>query len=313
MRRGKLKKSSLILIILTAIFTLISYASDQMVIRSEDELRNTKIFLENTKNKVTEYELLSDSLYAIAMNADLELQSRLFKRNFLIKSIILLDDDIEIISKKEKNIFSEKIYGNNAESEFKWQLMRELSELVFYMNSIAIDYANIHVYQEELINKINQNKIKKLENLFFNNENLNLVTLNLKDKFFYKDISIYNDLLRLGSLSQDETDEYRLWALEKFDVKNFFDIYKYKMFILNRLDIDASKIDDFIEILDEKALLIEEEIENTFISIQKININKNYFILLSILFQVLSLLFLLLLFKSFLITPKKTYKKILTV
>tara|TARA_B100000795_G_C22732332_1_gene411889 strand:+ start:233 stop:1174 length:942 start_codon:yes stop_codon:yes gene_type:complete len=313
MRRGKLKKSSLILIILTAIFTLISYASDQMVIRSEDELRNTKIFLENTKNKVTEYELLSDSLYAIAMNADLELQSRLFKRNFLIKSIILLDDDIEIISKKEKNIFSEKIYGNNAKSEFKWQLMRELSELVFYMNSIAIDYANIHVYQEELINKINQNKIKKLENLFFNNENLNLVTLNLKDKFFYKDISIYNDLLRLGSLSQDETDEYRLWALEKFDVKNFFDIYKYKMFILNRLDIDASKIDDFIEILDEKALLIEEEIENTFISIQKININKNYFILLSILFQVLSLLFLLLLFKSFLITPKKTYKKILTV
>ena len=313
MRRGKLKKSSLILIILTAIFTLISYASDQMVIRSEDELRNTKIFLENTKNKVTEYELLSDSLYAIAMNADLELQSRLFKRNFLIKSIILLDDDIEIISKKEKNIFSEKIYGNNAESEFKWQLMRELSELVFYMNSIAIDYANIHVYQEELINKINQNKIKKLENLFFNNENLNLVTLNLKDKFFYKDISIYNDLLRLGSLSQDETDEYRLWALEKFDVKNFFDIYKYKMFILNRLDIDASKIDDFIEILDEKALLIEEEIENTFLSIQKININKNYFILLSILFQVLSLLFLLLLFKSFLITPKKTYKKILTV
>ena len=313
MRRGKLKKSSLILIILTAIFTLISYASDQMVIRSEDELRNTKIFLENTKNKVTEYELLSDSLYAIAMNADLELQSRLFKRNFLIKSIILLDDDIEIISKKEKNIFSEKIYGNNAESEFKWQLMRELSELVFYMNSIAIDYANIHVYQEELINKINQNKIKKLENLFFNNENLNLVTLNLKDKFFYKDISIYNDLLRLGSLSKDETDEYRLWALEKFDVKNFFDIYKYKMFILNRLDIDASKIDDFIEILDEKALLIEEEIENTFISIQKININKNYFILLSILFQVLSLLFLLLLFKSFLITPKKTYKKILTI
>ena len=313
MRRGKLKKSSLILIILTAIFTLISYASDQMVIRSEDELRNTKIFLENTKNKVTEYELLSDSLYAIAMNADLELQSRLFKRNFLIKSIILLDDDIEIISKKEKNIFSEKIYGNNAESEFKWQLMRELSELVFYMNSIAIDYANIHVYQEELINKINQNKIKKLENLFFNNENLNLVTLNLKDKFFYKDISIYNDLLRLGSLSQDETDEYRLWALEKFDVKNFFDIYKYKIFILNRLDIDASKIDDFIEILDEKALLIEEEIENTFLSIQKININKNYFILLSILFQVLSLLFLLLLFKSFLITPKKTYKKILTV
>ena len=313
MRRGKLKKSSLILIILTAIFTLISYASDQMVIRSEDELRNTKIFLENTKNKVTEYELLSDSLYAIAMNADLELQSRLFKRNFLIKSIILLDDDIEIISKKEKNIFSEKIYGNNAESEFKWQLMRELSELVFYMNSIAIDYANIHVYQEELINKINQNKIKKLENLFFNNENLNLVTLNLKDKFFYKDISIYNDLLRLGSLSQDETDEYRLWALEKFDVKNFFDIYKYKIFILNRLDIDASKIDDFIEILDEKALLIEEEIEKIFISIQKININKNYFILLSILFQVLSLLFLLLLFKSFLITPKKTYKKILTI
>ena len=49
MRRGKLSNKSLIFIILTATFTLLSYASDQMVIRSEDKLRNAKILLENKK------------------------------------------------------------------------------------------------------------------------------------------------------------------------------------------------------------------------------------------------------------------------
>ena len=87
MRRGKLSNKSLILIILTATFTLLSYASDQMVIRSEDKLRNAKILLENKKNRNTQYETISAKFDAITTNVDLKLQSYLPKRNFLIKSI----------------------------------------------------------------------------------------------------------------------------------------------------------------------------------------------------------------------------------
>ena len=313
MRRGKLSNKSLIFIILTATFTLLSYASDQMVIRSEDKLRNAKILLENKKNRNTQYETISAKFDAITTNVDLKLQSYLPKRNFLIKSIILLDDEIEISSRNSINIFSENLgEGVDAKRTFKWQIVRELKDIVLFIDAMAVDFADIYIYQEELIKKNNQNKIGRLKNLFFYDENIKEATLDLEQKLFYKDMSIYTDLYNEQTLTAEQTRTYLEWALENFTTKNFYDIYKYKMFLLERLYKDSNKLDKFIEILDDNLFLIEDEIEDTLKIIQKININKNYFILSSILFQVVSLLFLLLLFKSFLIKPKKSYRAILT-
>ena len=313
MRRGKLSNKSLIFIILTATFTLLSYASDQMVIRSEDKLRNAKILLENKKNRNTQYETISAKFDAITTNVDLKLQSYLPKRNFLIKSIILLDDEIEISSRNSINIFSENLgEGVDAKRTFKWQIVRELKDIVLFIDAMAVDFADIYIYQEELIKKNNQNKIKQLKNLFFYNENIKEATLDLEQKLFYKDMSIYTDLYNEQTLTAEQTQTYLEWALENFTTKNFYDIYKYKMFLLERLYKDSNKLVKFTEILDDNLFLIEDEIEDTLKIIQKININKNYFILSSILFQVVSLLFLLLLFKSFLIKPKKNYRAILT-
>tara|TARA_B110001450_G_C17637748_1_gene487915 strand:+ start:954 stop:1898 length:945 start_codon:yes stop_codon:yes gene_type:complete len=313
MRRGKLSNKSLIFIILTATFTLLSYASDQMVIRSEDKLRNAKILLENKKNRNTQYETISAKFDAITTNVDLKLQSYLPKRNFLIKSIILLDDEIEISSRNSINIFSENLgEGVDAKRTFKWQIVRELKDIVLFIDAMAVDFADIYIYQEELIKKNNQNKIKQLKNLFFYNENIEEATLDLEQKLFYKDMSIYTDLYNEQTLTTEQTQTYLEWALENFNTKNYYDIYKYKMFLLKRLYKDSNKLDKFTEILDDNLFLIEDEIDDTLKIIQKININKNYFILSSILFQVVSLLFLLLLFKSFLIKPKNSYRTILT-
>ena len=313
MRRGKLSNKSLIFIILTATFTLLSYASDQMVIRSEDKLRNAKILLENKKNRNTQYETISAKFDAITTNVDLKLQSYLPKRNFLIKSIILLDDEIEISSRNSINIFSENLgEGVDAKRTFKWQIVRELKDIVLFIDAMAVDFADIYIYQEELIKKNNQNKIKQLKNLFFYNENIEEATLDLEQKLFYKDMSIYTDLYNKQTLTTEQTQTYLEWALENFTTKNYYDIYKYKMFLLKRLYTDSNKLGKFTEILDDNLFLIEDEIDDTLKIIQKININKNYFILSSILFQVVSLLFLLLLFKSFLIKPKNSYRTILT-
>ena len=313
MRRGKLSNKSLIFIILTATFTLLSYASDQMVIRSEDKLRNAKILLENKKNRNTQYETISAKFDAITTNVDLKLQSYLPKRNFLIKSIILLDDEIEISSRNSINIFSENLgEGVDAKRTFKWQIVRELKDIVLFIDAMAVDFADIYIYQEELIKKNNQNKIKQLKNLFFYNENIEEATLDLEQKLFYKDMSIYTDLYNEQKLTTEQTQTYLEWALENFNTKNYYDIYKYKMFLLKRLYTDSNKLGKFTEILDDNLFLIEDEIDDTLKIIQKININKNYFILSSILFQVVSLLFLLLLFKSFLIKPKNSYRTILT-
>ena len=53
--------------------------------------------------------------------------------------------------------------------------------------------------------------------------------------------------------------------------------------------------------------LIEEDeknLEDTFVDLKKVSFRKNYLILFSILSQILSLLFLLLLFRSFLMTKR---------
>ena len=47
MRRGKITNRSLILIVIVAFFTIMSYLFDQLVINSEDKLRNTKVLYEN--------------------------------------------------------------------------------------------------------------------------------------------------------------------------------------------------------------------------------------------------------------------------
>ena len=261
----------------------------------------------------TQYETISAKFDAITTNVDLKLQSYLPKRNFLIKSIILLDDEIEISSRNSINIFSENLgEGVDAKRTFKWQIVRELKDIVLFIDAMAVDFADIYIYQEELIKKNNQNKIGRLKNLFFYDENIKEATLDLEQKLFYKDMSIYTDLYNEQTLTAEQTRTYLEWALENFTTKNFYDIYKYKMFLLERLYKDSNKLDKFIEILDDNLFLIEDEIEDTLKIIQKININKNYFILSSILFQVVSLLFLLLLFKSFLIKPKKSYRAILT-
>ena len=72
----------------------------------------------------------------------------------------------------------------------------------------------------------------------------------------------------------------------------------------NYLDI----IDKDTALIDDKIIVYEDMRQNSQITIQKISSQKNFFILLSISTQILSLLFLLFLFKSFLIRPKKSYK-----
>ena len=53
--RRKLNNKSVILIFIIAIFTLSSYSFDQMVIRSEDKLRNYQIKLENLNVEIESF------------------------------------------------------------------------------------------------------------------------------------------------------------------------------------------------------------------------------------------------------------------
>ena len=53
--RRKINNNTIILILIIAVFTLLSYSFDQLVIRNEDKLRNLQIKLENTNVKIHNY------------------------------------------------------------------------------------------------------------------------------------------------------------------------------------------------------------------------------------------------------------------
>ena len=78
MRRGKITNRSLILIVIVAFFTIMSYLFDQLVINSEDKLRNTKVLYENKKNELVANITFAETLSTISKGIDINIGQYLF-------------------------------------------------------------------------------------------------------------------------------------------------------------------------------------------------------------------------------------------
>ena len=75
------------------------------------------------------------------------------------------------------------------------------------------------------------------------------------------------------------------------------------MLLLKQIHEDTLIIEEIMDKIDDEIVEIEDELTLIFEEIKNQSIRKNYFILTSILSQILSLLFLLLLFRTFLVKP----------
>ena len=80
---------------MVAIFTIFSYGFDQLVIRTEDKLRNLKINFQNIENKLSKHEALSDSLLNISQANYSNVLPTLLRRNLLIKTRLLTDTKLK--------------------------------------------------------------------------------------------------------------------------------------------------------------------------------------------------------------------------
>ena len=65
MRRKFVNLKSLIYIVLIAVFTLLSYISDQGIIRQEDNLRKSDIEIDNLTTKSVELNTISEQLLSL--------------------------------------------------------------------------------------------------------------------------------------------------------------------------------------------------------------------------------------------------------
>ena len=87
MRRGQINNKSLILIFIVALFTILSYTSDQYLIRQEDKFRELNIEYNNLRTKIISYTSISQSLDDIEIEANNTMENFLRKRHIWIKSL----------------------------------------------------------------------------------------------------------------------------------------------------------------------------------------------------------------------------------
>ena len=106
------------------------------------------------------------------------------------------------------------------------------------------------------------------------------------DIFWNKDYKEFKDKLFTNGISKN------------YEIKDWVSFRNFKLLLLENFHKETQKMYKLEEYIDEKIINNEEDLNNILLKIKKNNTIKNYFILTGIISQILTLFFLLLLFRS---------------
>ena len=290
--RRKLDSSKFVFFILAiAFFTILSYFFDQMVIRKEDDLRNQKIQLENYNVKINNINNLSSQMMSLQQYAASKYLTYGKYRNYWFKNIILLLD--ETILNNERL----EIKDNFISYSFATELVK--TRFIDFYDSVLISHNSIR---------------NRIQDLFgWNTEDLFPEYYDKKGYLIYPEVEfdeVFNEIENLndkdfekyGSLILD--DDKVDFALDNFNLKDWSDLHKFTYNLINKFDFYYDFLEENSKKLEKIVASQEEMRELTIIALNKTNSQKNYFILISIISQIISLLFLLFLFRSLLLINK---------
>jgi|TARA_Y100000294_G_C8529867_1_gene326469 hypothetical protein len=292
MRRGKYNNKALILVLIVGFFTIISYMSDQLVIRQEDSIRNLNIDYNNLRTKILTYQSIEKNLESFTVNSSQLILNSLKKRNIWVKATLLFDDEASHYSKYIAKFSKEDSKGwldeNYIKIRLRVDLYNNLRRLIRNNNETHNNYGVLYNNHQKLFDQINVNLFKELENLINYKDIFNS---NL-DKFQVKDFEFYNKMI-------NSPVAFKTY-LDKFEIDYSFDLFTLTMLIVKKHHIfnqmQYPGIKSLRNIIEEDA----KKLDSIFIELKENSSQKNYYILLSILSQIVSLLFLLLLFRSIL-------------
>ena len=283
MRRGKLNKISYITIIISAFFTILAYVSDQLVINYENKMRILNLKYQNLSTEIKSLEKTISTFDTTGFKKDSLIYSEIKQRNFFLKNIILL-------AKDNKTDFADEYLKmfRGEENEYEWAIknikaraINSVRYMIWEIDDIIEDYRivfNNPIFEEidTFSKEIFLKKFNSYEDLY----NYNL------DKFINKDFKNFEDILFTKNISNT------------LELTDWFSIRNYKLLILENLYKETEKIhyvsDYLSKLLEDK----ETQLNVSFIEIKTKNKYKNYFILTGIISQILTLFFLLLLFRN---------------
>ena len=278
MRRGKLNKTAYVLIIISAIFTVISYISDQLVIRYENNLRLNKFDFQKLNTKIQSQEMLYNGLINLNVESSVLVGNELKKKNFFIKHLILFESNKQKFKdhRKNLNIFIDDDFPiHNIKFRAKASTRRLVDTFVETKNSY------INIFHNEIFDNLDfYSKDEFIETFTGNNwfkDN--------QEKFFkIKDWDTLSKIL-------NETE------IENLTLKHWYDLRNFRLLVSEKIFIETNKINP---VIDHIEILIDDNYKDLnllFSQTKKINAYKNYFILIGIISQILTLFFLLILFR----------------
>jgi len=277
MRRGKLNKTSYLILLASAIFTILAYVSDQVVINKQNKSRILDLEYNGLITNISSLERFSSTISNIGFKKDSLISTELKKRNFFLKSLSLfnLEEERDISMLRE---------GGKAINNIKVRAINSTRNLMYDIGSISLDYTI--VLENEFFDQVdNFSKEKFIDNLkrIINPEKLYNNNL---DIFWNKDYKDFDKKLFTNGISKD------------YEIKDWLSFRNFKLLLIENFYKETEKMYLLEEYIDEKIINNEEDLNNILLKIKKNNTIKNYFILTGIISQILTLFFLLLLFRS---------------
>jgi hypothetical protein len=273
MRRGKLNNISIKLVVLIAFFTLTSFVFDQMVIQTENKIRDVDFEYERNFN---EYLRTKSVLFNVN---DLVYRTRVKGENFI--------DRAEILEKAIYNIKFNKVYfENNFNDIFDSDLNQNLQTI--FINRYKSMYLEIFEESSDLFKLARGLPIRAMKEKIFSDENQKVVdSMWGLEKVLNSNIEFY--------------DTYKFY--EKKEINTFDDYLDLRANLREFLNYYSNSSVHLIQINDIYGKYYNYFAEKSYEYLDKLNKNqnlKNFYILLSVLSQILSLFFLLVLFKTLL-------------
>jgi len=277
MRRGKLNKTSYLILLASAIFTILAYVSDQVVINKQNKSRILDLEYNKLVTNISSLERFNSTISNIGFKKDSLISTELKKRNFFFKNLSLFNlkkaEDISVLLKGGLAINNIKIRAINSTRN----LMYDIADI-----SIAYTIALENEFFDQIEDFSKKKFIDNLENIV-NPEKLYNDNL---DIFWNKDYKDFDDKLFTNGISKN------------YEIKDWFSFRNFKLLLLENFYKETEKMYKVGEYIDEKIINNEEDLNNILLKIKKNNTIKNYFILTGIISQILTLFFLLLLFRS---------------
>ena len=277
MRRGKFSKISYILLLTSAIFTILAYVSDQVVINKQNKTRILDLEYNKLVTDLSSLERFYSTISNIGFKKDSLISTELKKRNFFLKNLSLFNLE------KEEDI-SMLLKGGLAINNIKIRAINSTRNLMYDIADISLAYTI--VLENEFFDQVEFfSKKKFIDNLknIINPEKLYNDNL---DIFWNKDYKEFDDKLFTNGISKN------------YEIKDWVSFRNFKLLLLENFYKETEKMYKVEEYIDEKIINNEEDLNNILLKIKKNNTIKNYFILTGIISQILTLFFLLLLFRS---------------